>query len=88
MRSDNFSKFLGGSPLSVLVKFVLLSILVGAMLAFFGLTPGSLLHSLQRGFEEIFGFGFDAIRNAFQYFLYGAVIVGPIWLLTRLTARR
>ena len=81
-------QFLGGSPASVLLKFILLSILVGALLVFWGLTPSSLLRSIQQVFQDIFGAGFDAIRNAFQYFLYGAVIVGPIWLLTRLVSRR
>lgn len=81
-------QFLGGSPVGALVKFVLLSILVGALLVLWGLTPSSLLRSLQQLFQDVFGAGFDALRNVFQYFLYGAVIVGPIWLLTRLLSRR
>ncbi len=88
MQSDRFKQLLGGTPGSVITKFVILSLIVGAFLAWSGLTPLALLHSLQRSFEELFGFGFDAVRNLFQYFLYGAVIVGPIWLLTRLLSKR
>ena len=31
--------------------------------------------------------GFDAVRWLWQYFLLGAVIVIPIWLILRLCAR-
>ena len=88
MASERLNRLLGGSPVPVLLKFVVLSILVGAVLVYWGLTPAALLRSLRNAFEDVFGFGFDAVKNAFQYFLYGAVIVAPIWLLTRLTARR
>ncbi len=88
MNSDGLKRVLGGSPGAVILKFVLLSILVGALLVFWGLTPESLLRAFLRAFEDIFGLGFDALRNALRYFFYGAVIVGPIWLLTRLLSRR
>lgn len=88
MNSGGLRRFLGESPGAAILKFILLSLIVGACLAFWGLTPASLLRSLQRVFEDIFGLGFEALRNAFQYFFYGAMIVGPIWLLTRLLSRR
>jgi hypothetical protein len=40
--------------------------------------------SLQRLIRDIWNMGFDAVRWLWQYFLLGAVIVIPIWLILRL----
>ncbi|MGL3212785.1 DUF6460 domain-containing protein [Bradyrhizobium sp. BR 1433] len=83
-RSDGLYRFLGGSPLSVAFRLILLSILVGVVLAAIGLDPWNILNSIRRLFQSIWDFGFDAIDWAWRYFLLGAVIVIPIWLLSRL----
>jgi hypothetical protein len=81
--------FLGGSPLSILVKLIFLSLLVGALLAFLNLTPFDLVDRIMRLLRSIFGLSFDAVRDIGRWILYGAMIVVPIWLLVRLfkTAR-
>jgi hypothetical protein len=79
---------LGASPRSTIIKFIILSMCVGAFLAWSGQTPRTLLYNLQYGFEALFGVGFDAFKNLFQYFLYGAVIVLPIWVLTRVLGKK
>ena len=83
-QSDGLYRFLGGSPLSVAFRLILLSILVGVVLAAIGLDPWNILYSVRRLFQTIWDFGFDAINWAWRYFLLGAVIVIPIWLLSRL----
>ncbi|QOZ31054.1 hypothetical protein FBZ93_10984 [Bradyrhizobium macuxiense] len=82
--SDGLYRFLGGSPLSVAFRLILLSILVGVVLAAIGLDPWNILYSIRRLFQSLWDFGFDAINWAWRYFLLGAVIVIPIWLLSRL----
>ena len=81
---DNLSRFLGGSPLSVAFRLVLLSILVGVVLAAIGLDPWNILHSIRMLFQRLWDLGFDAINWLWRYFLLGAVIVIPIWLLMRI----
>src|ERR1700756_4248097 len=81
---DGLTRFLGGSPLSVAFRLILLSILVGVVLAAIGLDPWNILYSIRRLFQSLWDFGFDAINWAWRYFLLGAVIVVPIWLLSRL----
>ena len=83
-RSDGLYRFLGGSPLSVAFRLILLSILVGVVLAAIGLDPWNILTSIRRLFQSLWDLGFDAISWAWRYFLLGAVIVIPIWLLSRL----
>ena len=82
--SDNLSRFLGGTPLSVAVRLVLLSILVGVVLSAIGFDPWNIIDSIRRLFLSIWNLGFDAINWVWRYFLLGAVIVVPIWLITRI----
>lgn len=81
-------RVLGGSPLGVLVKLLVLSLLVGAILAGIGLSPRALLDQAVDAFEALFGYGFDAVRNVGRYLVTGAMIVVPIWIVARLLAAR
>jgi Family of unknown function (DUF6460) len=84
MADDVVSRFLGGPPLAVLVRLVLLSIVVGVILSAAGLDPLNILHSIENLVRQVWDMGFDAIRWVWRYFLLGAVLVVPIWLLVRL----
>jgi hypothetical protein len=81
---DGVQRFLGGSPLAVAFRLILLSILVGVVLAAINFDPLDLLNSIPRLFRWIWNLGFDAINWLWRYFLLGAVIVIPIWLLSRM----
>jgi hypothetical protein len=84
-RCDNrLSRCLGGSPLSVAFRLILLSILVGVVLAAIGFDPWNIVSSIRLLIQRIWEFGFDAIDGLWRYFLLGAVIVIPIWLISRL----
>jgi uncharacterized protein DUF6460 len=83
-RDDSLSRFLGGSPLAVAFRLILLSILVGVVLAAIGFDPWNIVSSIRRLFNWIYDLGFDAINGLWRYFLLGAVIVIPIWLISRL----
>ena len=84
LTNDVVTRFFGGSPLSVVVRIILLSILVGVILAAIGLDPWNIIDSVRRLIVHIWNMGFDAVRWLWQYFLLGAVIVLPIWFLARL----
>jgi hypothetical protein len=80
----SLNRFLGGSPLAVALRLVLLSILVGVVLAAIGFDPYNILRSIQLLFQRLWDLGFDAVNWLWRYFLLGAVIVIPVWLLSRL----
>ena len=84
MADNTISRFFGGPPLSVAVRLILLSILIGVILAAFGLDPWNIWHSIERLIRTIWDMGFDAFVWLWRYFLLGAVLVVPIWLLVRL----
>jgi hypothetical protein len=81
---DVVRRFLGGSPLAVAFRLVLLSILVGVVLAAVGFDPWNILKSIRLLFQRIWDLGFDTINWLWRYFLLGAVIVIPVWLLMRM----
>jgi hypothetical protein len=80
--------FLGGPLWSVLVKLVFLSLLVGALLAFLDVTPLELFDRIAFLVRSVFGLGFETIRDVGRWIVYGAVIVVPIWLISRLFRSR
>ncbi len=84
MATDPVSRFFGGSPLAVIGRLILVSILVGVVLSALGLDPFDIVRSLDRLIRSIWDMGFDAIRWLWRYLLLGAVIVIPIWLILRL----
>jgi hypothetical protein len=85
---DSLYRFLGGTPLAVAFRLILLSILVGVVLAAIGFDPWNILHSIRMLFQRLWDLGFDAVNWLWRYFLLGAVIVIPVWLLTRIFGRR
>jgi hypothetical protein len=84
MSDDTITRFIGGSPLAVAVRLVLLSVLVGVILAALGLDPRDILHSIEDLITHVWNMGFDAVRWMWRYFVLGAVLVVPIWFITRL----
>jgi hypothetical protein len=84
MAQEHVQRFFGGPPLAVIGRLILLSIMVGVILAAIGLDPWNIFESVRRLIGHIWDMGFGAVRWLWQYFLLGAVIVLPIWLLVRL----
>ncbi len=78
------NRILGDQPLSTIFRLIVLSVVVGVVLALFGLSPFELLDTLRVTALRIYHMGFSAFGWLFQYFLLGAVIVVPIWLISRL----
>jgi hypothetical protein len=82
--NDGLYRFLGGSPLAVAFRLILLSILVGVVLAAIGFDPWNIIESIRLLFRRLWDLGFDAVNWLWRYFLLGAVIVIPVWFLSRI----
>jgi hypothetical protein len=63
---------------------ILLSILVGVILSAIGLDPRDVWRSLERLARSVWDMGWDAVVWAWRYFLLGAALVVPIWIVVRL----
>jgi hypothetical protein len=81
---ETVTRFIGGSPGRVLIQLIAMSFIVGIVLSVLGVSPYDILKGLERLVGRIYDMGFGTIEWIFRYFLLGAVIVIPIWLLMRL----
>jgi len=84
MANERVSRFLGGSPLRVLLQLLFLSLVVGVVMAALGIEPFDVVRWFVRTFERIVDMGFGAVEQVLRYLLLGAVIVVPVWLVLRL----
>jgi Family of unknown function (DUF6460) len=81
-------RFLGGTPVGVVVKLFFLSLIVGALLMWLDIRPVDIFQGLIRVLNRVWALGFDAVRELGDYLLAGAVIVVPVWLVFRLLSMR
>lgn len=86
--ANALTRFIGGSPLSVLFRLLVLSLVVGALLVWLDIQPREIFYALERFIRRVWYMGFDAIREIASYVIAGAVIVVPLWLLIRLFSAR
>lgn len=78
-----FSRFIGGSPLEVAIKLVLMSFVVGIILSALNIDPLDIIAGIRNLITRIYELGFDSIEWALRYLALGAAVVIPIWLVLR-----
>ncbi len=79
---------MGGEPGAVALKLAVLSVVVGAILHLAGLSPVSLLLGVEAMVRSVIGSGWEAARSILEFALYGAMVVVPLWLISRAFASR
>lgn len=77
-------RFFGGSPAAVILQLVVASVIIGVVLSFFGFNPANLYDAVLRLWDWISSLGLDAVRKVVRYMILGAIIVVPLWLLSRI----
>ena len=83
MNRDVVVRFFGGSPAGVLVRLVMLSFILGVVLSALGVSPFDMVNGFRLLARRIYDMGFDTLVWMWRYFLIGAVIVFPVWLVMR-----
>lgn len=81
---NGLQRFMGGSPGQVLLRLVVLSFIVGIILSALGITPFDIVEKVRLLVMRVWNMGFGAIEWIWTYFLLGAVVVIPIWIVLRL----
>ncbi len=82
--SGSVTRFLGGSPLSVALRLLIISLLVGVLLSWLDIRPLDIVDGFEDLFRWAWGSVFGSLDRAFDYVLLGAAIVVPVFLLSRL----
>ncbi|MEJ2118919.1 MAG: DUF6460 domain-containing protein [Alphaproteobacteria bacterium] len=71
-------KLLGGNPLAVVLKLVIVSIVTGIALHAMGFNPHDLLDAVPQLLRSIYNFGLRWVDSVVNWFLLGAVVVIPV----------
>ena len=82
------TRFLGDSPLRVLLKLIVISFLAGVVMSAFGWAPWDIIEQIRDFFLDIWNMGFKAIDRIGGYILLGAAIVIPAFIVLRLFSYR
>ena len=85
-RGSALRRFLGGSPVAVFLRLLFLSVLVGALMAMLGLTPARLFWQVYDSARALIDLGLATVHDFGGWILAGAVVVVPLWLISRLLA--
>ena len=81
--SEKITRFLGDTPSRTLVKLAVISFVVGIMMSALNFTPVEVWYAIRDFFERIYDLGFEAFGRIGKYFIYGAMVVIPIFVLMR-----
>ena len=81
-------RFLGGSPIGVVIKLVLVSLIVGALLMWLNIRPADVFREITDLADRLWALGFRSLRDFGNYIAAGAAIVVPVWLVLRLLSYR
>ena len=84
MMESAVGRFLGGSPVIVAVRLIVVSFVAGLVLVTFGYDPASLFGDAVRAVRRIVDLGFTDVRQVGRILLTGAMVVVPVWLALRL----
>ena len=82
--SGRLTRFLGDTPLRVLIRLLVLSFIVGLVLSALNIHPFQVYDWVERLALHVYAMGFAFFADALDYLLLGAVIVVPLFLLVRL----
>lgn len=86
--SDSVNKLLGDTPARTIVKLVVVSLIVGFVMAVFGLKPMDIFSNIRFFLLDLWYTGFDALGRIGDYLLLGGAIVLPLFIIMRLFSYR
>ncbi len=84
MTNNVVARFVGGSPMAVISRLIVVSFVVGLLLESFGLDPMSLIDEVMRVARHIVEYGLTDVRQIGRILATGAMVVVPVWLVLRL----
>lgn len=82
--SESISRFLGDTPGRTLVKLAIVSFVVGIIMSALNFTPWEVWEAFRDFVSHLYDLGFEAIWRIAKYFVWGALIVVPVFLLLRI----
>lgn len=84
--SESMNRFLGDTPGRTLLKLAAVSLIVGIIMSAIRLTPYDLWIHVSEFVRWLYELGFEAFGRIAIYFLYGAMVVVPVFIVMRIMA--
>ena len=84
--SDRVTQFLGDTPSRTIVKLAIISLVVGIIMSAMHFTPMDVWYAVRDFARWLYNLGFEAFGRIGIYFLYGAMVVIPVFILLRIMA--
>ncbi|OJT95721.1 hypothetical protein DEM27_00355 [Metarhizobium album] len=86
--SDQVNRMLGDTPARTVLKLIVVSLIVGFIMAVFGIVPMDILNGIRDFVLDLWHTGFAALGRVGDYLLLGATIVIPAFILLRILSFR
>ena len=86
--SERVNRFLGDTPARTIIKLIVVSLIVGFIMAYFRVDPYDIFHGLERFVMNLWYRGFDALGSIGRYLVLGATVVIPVFIIIRLMSAR
>jgi len=74
----------GSRPRETVIWLIFSAILIGALMAIFHMNPFELYERVIDAIEELLADRLYLLRQIIRYFVYGLMVVIPIWIIMRL----
>ena len=81
---DWITRFLGDTPGRTLMKLAIVSFVVGIIMSALNFTPWEVWEAIRDFAIQLYDLGFEAIWRIARYFVWGAIVVVPIFLALRI----
>lgn len=86
--SESLNRVLGDTPGRLAVKLIVVSIVVGFVMRAFGWYPMDILRTIRNFIMDLWHTGFAALGEVGDYFLLGAAVVIPAFIVIRVLSYR
>ncbi|MEZ5871637.1 MAG: DUF6460 domain-containing protein [Nitratireductor sp.] len=82
--SDPVTRFLGDTPGRTIVKLAVISLIVGIIMSALNFTPIEVWYAARDFAYWLYDLGYEAFGRIGIYFVYGAMVVVPVFIVMRL----
>ena len=86
--SGKLTQFLGDTPGRTLVKLIVISFIVGAVMSAFHWYPMDIVYAARDFLVNLWNLGFKALGRFGDYLVLGAAVVIPVFLVIRVLSYR
>ncbi|WP_419909418.1 DUF6460 domain-containing protein [Hoeflea sp.] len=86
--SERMTRFLGDTPGRTVIKLIVISFIVGAVMSAFNWYPIDVIYAVRDFAVNVWELGFAALGRFGDYLLLGAVVVVPVFLVLRILSFR